>query len=76
MIALVNTPNPEPSVVWLPAIVGFKVVAQQTPRAVTVAPPMPDTFPPDEAVVVVIEVGVVVLITGSEARVVNCRSLP
>ena len=47
------------------------MVAQHTPRAVTVAPPSDVTFPPEEAVVARIDVGVVVVTVGKVAAVVN-----
>lgn len=53
VIALVNVPVPVPSVVLLLAIVGLEVVLQQTPRAVTEAPPSAPTVPPLVAVVAV-----------------------
>jgi hypothetical protein len=45
---------------------GFAVVAQHTPRAVTDDPPWAVTLPPDEAEVVVIEVVAVVVTVGGE----------
>ena len=53
VIVLVNGPVPVPSLVRLLAIVGFEVVLQQTPRAVTEAPPLDVTLPPEVAVVAV-----------------------
>ena len=47
---LVNVPVPEPSVVWLPLTTGLAEVFQQTPRAVTAAPPSDVTLPPEVAV--------------------------
>ena len=56
-MALVNIPIPVPSVVLVDkAMVGFTVVLQQMPRAVTLAPPSAVTLPPLAAVVVVIAV--------------------
>ena len=46
------------------AMVGFAVVLQQTPRAVTAAPPSVLMFPPLVAVVFVIAVTAVVVIVG------------
>ena len=46
-IELINSPVPMPSVVLLFAIVGFVLVLQHTPRAVTVAAQSPVTFPPE-----------------------------
>ena len=45
---LVKLPVPLPSIVLLFAVVGFEVELQQTPLAVTVAPPSEVTFPPHE----------------------------
>jgi len=71
-----NVPVPVPSLVWLSAVVGLIAVLQQTPRAVTAAPPSEVTFPPDVADVVVrSEMGVVVKV-GPVAVVVNVRSSP
>jgi len=73
---LVNVPVPVPSVVLLELIVGFEVVAQQTPLAVTGASPFAVTFPPEEAVVTVIAEGAVVVTVGGKMGVENTRSLP
>ena len=59
-----NVPVPVPSVVWFPVATGFGDVLQQTPRAVTVAPPSVLILPPLEAVVEVIEVTTVVVKVG------------
>ena len=79
-MALVKVPVPVPSVVLVgKAMVGFTVVLQQTPRAVTVAPPSAVTLPPLEAVAVVIDVIAVVVTVGSavvDAVVVKLISLP
>jgi hypothetical protein len=72
---LVKIPVPDPSVVWLFAVVGLGEVLQHTPLAVTEAPPSAVTFPPDEAVVEAMDVGVVVVTVGV-VRVVKDRSLP
>ena len=54
---LINAPVADPSVVLVEReIVGFVVVLQHTPLAVTVAPPLLVIFPPLVAVVWVIEV--------------------
>lgn len=56
MRLLVKVPVPVPSVVLVvKAMVGFAVVLQQAPRAVTVAPPSATTSPPPSAVVLVID---------------------
>ena len=79
-MALVNTPVPVPSVVLVDkAIVGFTAVLQQTPRAVTVAPPSAVTLPPLAAVAVVIAVIAVVVTVGNavvDVVVVKLISLP
>lgn len=65
VIALVKLPIPVPSVVLVDkAMVGFAVVLQQTPRAVTVAPPSLLMLPPLVAVVLVMAVTAVVVIVG------------
>ncbi len=46
-----KVPVPEPSVVWLSAMVGLAEVLQQTPRAVTGESPWSVTLPPPVAVV-------------------------
>ena len=79
-MALVNIPVPVPSIVLVDkAMVGFAVVAQQTPRAVTVAPPLLVTLPPLVAVVMVMAVVVAVVIVGNAVDVlvvVKVISLP
>jgi hypothetical protein len=55
-MALVKIPVPVPSTVLLSKVVGLVVVLQQTPRAVTKAPPSAPTVPPLLAVVVVISI--------------------
>ena len=56
VILLLNEPIPVASAVWFPAILGFAVVLQQTPRPVTAAPPSELILPPLMAVVEVIDV--------------------
>jgi hypothetical protein len=74
---LTKTPVPVPSVVLELVIVGFAVVAQQTPLAVTAPPPSAVIFPPETAVVKAIEVtAVVVRVATPIAVVVNVISLP
>ena len=71
---LVKEPVPEPSEVWFPVASGLAVVAQQTPRAVTAAPPSEVTFPPQVAEVKPIaEMADVVT---AEAPGMKVRSLP
>ena len=69
MIALVNTPVPVPFEVLLSAIVGPVVVLQQTPLALTAAPPSYVILPPLEAVDDVIDEASVVVNVGRTARV-------
>jgi hypothetical protein len=79
VIELVNVPIPVPSVVLVDkAMVGFAVVLQQTPRAVTAAPPSVLIVPPLLAVVLVIADIAVVVITGMVAvdAVVKTESPP
>ena len=67
-MALVNVPMPVPSVVLVDrAMVGLAVVLQQTPRAVTAAPPSSVILPPLAAVVDVMEVTAVVVMDGKVA---------
>jgi hypothetical protein len=74
---LVKLPVPEASVVLLLAVVGFAVVAQHTPLAVTAPPPSAVIFPPDTAVVEVTEViAVVESVAGTTWLDVNETSLP
>ena len=59
------------------AVVGFRVVDQHTPRAVTSEPPLLVISPPEEAVVNVILVTTAVVTVGAaSAVVVNVSSLP
>jgi len=73
---LVKEPVPLPLVVLLLLVVGLADVLQQTPRAVTEAPPSEVTFPPLVAVVAVMPDTAVVVTVGREAGVVNDTSLP
>ena len=61
---------PVPSVVLLFVMVGFWLVLQQTPRAVTAVPPSLVMLPPLLAVVDVTAVNAVVVRIGKEAVVV------
>jgi len=73
----VKLPLPVPSVVNELIIVGFVVVAQQTPLAVTDPPPSAVILPPDTAVVNVIDVIAVVVRVGTTiGLVVNVSSFP
>ena len=77
VMALINDPVPVPfMVVPVPPIVGLADVDQQTPLAVTDAPPSEVTLPPLDAPVEVIEDTAVVLTVGTVVEVVNVRSLP
>ena len=73
---LVKLPFPLPSEVLLFEIVGPVEVFQQTPLAVIAAPPSAEIFPPEVAVVPVIDVAFEVVIVGRFARTVNDISLP
>ena len=64
------------SLVFKSAVVGFAVVLQHTPLAVTEAPPSEVTLPPDVAVVDVIADMAVVVTVGATAPVVNETSSP
>ena len=57
-------------------IVGFADVLQQTPRAVTGAPPSLVTFPPLVAVLLAIEDTAMVVSVGTVADVVKLTSFP
>ena len=76
VIELVKLPVPVLSVVLLSDVVGLVDVLQHTPRVVTVAPPSDVTFPPLEAVEVVIDDDAVVVTVGVAVGVVNVMSLP
>ena len=68
---LVKAPVPEPSEVWLLEIVGFADVLQQTPLAVTAAPPSLLTLPPLVALIEVMFDTVVVVTVGMIAGAVK-----
>ena len=63
----VKLPVPVPLLVKLLAVVDVELVDQQTPRAVTVAPPSAVMFPPLVAVDVVIKVAAVVVMVAITA---------
>ena len=65
---LEKPPVPLPLVVLLSDTVGLGEVLQQTPRAVTAAPPSEVTFPPLEAVVVPVAVVAPVVTVGMTAE--------
>jgi hypothetical protein len=74
---LVKLPIPVPSVVLELLIIGFAVVAQHTPFAVTGPPPSADIFPPEIAVVKPVEETAVVETVGTIIElVVKVRSSP
>ena len=79
-MALANTPVPVPLIVLVDkAVVGFAVVLQHIPRAVTVAPPSLVTLPPLAAVIIVMAVVVAVVTVGKAVDVfvvVKLISLP
>ena len=69
-MALVKIPVPVPSVVLVDnAIVGFAVVLQHTPRAVTAAPPSEAILPPPVAAVIVIDDNDAVVTVGNAVEV-------
>ena len=77
VMALLNVPDPVPSVVVSPPpMVGLADVDQQTPLAVTETPPSEVTLPPLDEPVEVIEDAAIVLTVGTVIEVVNVRSLP
>ena len=76
VIELAKLPVPDPSFVLLLPVLGLADVLQQTPFAVTEAPPSDVTFPPLEAVVEVTEDTAVVVTVGTVAEVVKGTSLP
>ena len=76
VILLVKVPLPVPSEVCDPVTTGPDAVLQQTPRAVTAAPPFEVIFPPETAVVRVGDVTVAVVNAGVVGDVVNDMSFP
>lgn len=79
VILLENVPVPVPSMVLeVSATVGSAVILQQTPLAVTSAPPSKVILPPPTAVVMAMPVTAVDVIVGTAAtvNVVNVRSEP
>lgn len=75
VILLVKLPVPVPFIVLLLLIVGFCEVLQHTPRAVTVAPPLEVTLPPQVAVVQAMSPTAFVVTVG-KVGVVKLRSAP
>lgn len=75
---LENEPVPDPSVVLEFEVVGFELILQHTPLAVTEDPPSDVTLPPPVAVVVDIAEGVIVVTVGETifAGVVKVISEP
>ena len=72
MIGLTNEPVPVPLLVQLPPMAGLAAVPQQTPLAVTGAPPSLVTVATAEAVVEVIAViDAAVTVGGARGKVVN-----
>jgi hypothetical protein len=74
--SLVKVPVPVPFDDLSLLIVGAGVVAQQIPRSVMVPPPSLVMFPPDDAVVEVIDATAVVVKDGITALVVKVKSFP
>ena len=68
---LAKEPFPVPSLVWLPEITGDVAVLQQTPLAVTAAPPFEVTLPPLVAAVWVMDVTAVVVTVGRLVEVAS-----
>ena len=67
----VKLPIPDPLVVFVVnEIVGFGLVDHTTPLVVTAAPPSAVIFPPEVAVVVVIELADIVLTVGATGELV------
>ena len=74
---LINVPITVPSTVQLAVRSGFSVVFQQTPSAVSAAPPSEMTVPPLTAVVAVIfEIDAVVTVGRLAVEVEKARSFP
>ncbi len=73
VILLIKLPEPLPFVVWLSLIVGFGEVLQHTPLAVTEAPPVAVTFPPQVAEVAAMLLTVLVVTVGTVVSVVKLR---
>ena len=76
MIALTNAPVPVPLDVQVPPTTGLAVVAQQTPLALTDAPPSAVTLPPEVAPEEVTPVTAAVVTVGRTAKAVNWTSAP
>ena len=76
LIELVKLPVPDPSVVRKSDSVGFSAVLQQTPRAVTDAPPSSVISPPLVAELYVISVTDDVVTVDRIAGVAKFTSLP
>lgn len=75
VILLANEPIPEPLYVLESAVVGLADILQHTPCVTTVDPQSEVTFPPEVAVVAVIDEIAVVVIEGRH-NVVNDTSVP
>jgi hypothetical protein len=73
---LVKTPVPVPSVVLLSAVVGFWLMLQHTPRAVTDVPPSKVILPPVLAEVEVTADTLMVVKTGATDSVLKETWLP
>ena len=70
---LVKEPVPEPSTVWALNNEGFGALFQHTPRAVTSAPLLSVTLPPQVAEVEVMSVTLSVVTVGKYADVLSSR---
>ena len=73
---LTKPPVPVPSVVLLLLMVGFEVVAQHTPLAVTIPPPLDEIVPPPVAAIAVMEDMADVESVGKVAKVLKDTSFP
>jgi len=75
-MSLVKAPLPSPFDVWLLLVVGFAEVLQQTPLAVTEAPPSDVTLPPLDALFEVMADTVVVVTVGDTGMGSASRTKP
>ena len=75
-MVLTNAPVPDASLVHVPPMAGLAVVAQQTPLALTDAPPSAVTLPPEVAPEEVTPVTAAVVTVGRTAKAVNWTSAP
>ncbi len=76
VMLLAKLPIPDPSLVLLSFVVGFAVVLQHTPLAVTSAPPSAVMVPPEVAEDSVFDEISIVVRLATAVRVVKVMSLP